>query len=104
MVRTQVGVTNSVQLTGSSAVDSGSKDVASAGTPVALVASSTPCYAVLVRAKAANTGSVYVGKQASPTFPLAAGEAVEVRVGDVATVYIDADVNGEGVSWLAETP
>lgn len=87
-------------LTGRSIV-SGDKDVTTAGTPEVLAASQA-VRGVVVRAKSGNTDVIYVGPESTPTFPIAADEAIELRVDDVAAVWIDAAVNGEGVHYVAE--
>lgn len=82
------------------------KDVTTAGTAEALAASSTRVLAVVIRAKSGNTDSIYVGASdvdSTDGFPLAAGEAITLNVRDLADVYVDAAVNGEGVHYIAET-
>ncbi len=78
--------------------------VAAAGTEVALAASQTLVSGVTVKAKHANTGMIYVGANpvtSTTGFELAAGEQVFVETANLANVYVDAAVSGEGVSWLA---
>lgn len=86
-------------------VSYGQKAVTTSGTEVQLVASSTPCSSLVVKALAANTGKIYVGSNSSVTtsngFELNAQESVSLDVDNVQDVYIDAGVNGEGVSWIA---
>jgi len=77
--------------------------VAAAGTEVALGASTVLTYGVRIKALAANTNNVYVG--ANPVtsltgFVLDAGEEVFVEVANLATVFIDVDTNGEGVTYI----
>lgn len=81
----------------------GQKTVASAGTEEALGASTELTSGVRVKALAGNTNNVYVG--ANPVtsgtgFVLDAGEEVFIEVANLATVYIDVDTNGEGVSYI----
>lgn len=67
---------------------SGSKDVTTAGTRVAL-ASSTACKTVFIKANADNTGLIYVGGvtvNSSTGIPLSAGEHVELDIANLATV------------------
>jgi hypothetical protein len=82
-----------------SSISNGSKAVTTAGTAVAL-ATSTACQSVLIQAKAANTGVIYVGgstvSSTSGIF-LYAGESVEMSVDNLADINIDSSVNGEGV-------
>lgn len=81
--------------------------VAVAGTAEPLVATSTPCRMVEIQARPENTDVVVVG---ASTVVAAAGTrrgialvpnaSVQIRVTDVADLYIDAVVSGEGVSFL----
>lgn len=94
----------SVQLSGSTALVSGAKDVTTAGTAEALAASQA-VRSVVVRAKSANTGVVYVGTStvdSTEGFPLAADEAITLNVNDLAAVYLDVATSGEGVHYIAE--
>lgn len=94
---------NYFNLIAPSSMKSGQKAVAAANTAEALVATSTPCLSVTVKAKHANTNMIYVGASdvtSSNGFVLDAGEAVTVDIDNVADVYIDADTNGEGVSFI----
>lgn len=82
----------------------GQKTVTTAGTEVALAASQALLSGVRIKALAANTGIIYVGANpvtSTTGFALAAGEEVFVEVANLATVYIDSSVNGEGVSYIA---
>lgn len=90
-------------------VHSGSKSVAAAGTREALVRTRTPAAWVIVQATQTNTGKVYVGGNtvavgagvtlASPgdsvTFPYQGG----LGAYDLKEIYVDAEVNGEGVDY-----
>lgn len=83
---------------------SGKKTVTTAGTKVALGTQAVPC-PIVVKALSTNTGLIYLGDGTTATsaagFQLAAGESVVFeRVYSLANVYIDAAVNGEGVTWL----
>ena len=83
-----------------------SKTVAAAITPEALTATSTPCSAVIVYAKAANTGVVYIVDtvtvaQKFPVDGLKPREWLTIPVSNVAAVKVAVSVNGEGVDWLA---
>lgn len=84
-------------------VTHGQKTVAAAGTAEALGSSTALLSGVRIKALAANTGNIYVGGSSvssSDGFVLAAGEEVFIEIDDLATVYIDADTNGEGVSYI----
>ena len=81
----------------------GQTTVTTAGTEVALGASQALVSGVTIKAKHGNTGDIYVGKNpvtSATGYVLDAGEAVFVEVDNVADVYIDSSVNGEGVSWI----
>lgn len=88
----------------------GRKAVTAAGTPVQIPQSS--CRAVAVQALATNTGVVAVGGSntvraaaaaAQNGIILSAGQSVSVDTDDSSDVWIDAAVNGEGVTYLIET-
>ena len=60
---------------------------------------------LLIQGLSSNTDLVYVGDSgvsSSNGYELSAGQVVSLAIDDVATVYIDAAVNGEGVSWVVE--
>ncbi len=85
---------------------SGKKIVTTAGTAVTLGDQAVNA-ALLVKALAANTGLVYLGNDGSGDvssangFELSAGDAAEFDyVHDLANLWVDAAVNGEGVCWL----
>ncbi len=53
---------------------------------------------------AANTGNVYVGSSSVDStngYVLDAGESVVITIDNLATVYLDVDTNGEGVTYIA---
>jgi hypothetical protein len=85
---------------------SGQKTVATHGTAEQLHAGLVVNGAVMVKALAANTGLVYIGQVAGDVssangMPLTAGEvAIFSNVGNLAEVWVDAAVDGEGVAWL----
>jgi len=85
---------------------SGQTTVTTAGTEVILAASRNVNCAVMVKALPANTGVMYVGQvngavSSSTGMPLSAGEVLIFDfVGDLAQVWVDSTVNGEGVAWL----
>lgn len=90
-------------LPGPAAVQHGQKAVTTAGTQVALAASTGLASGVNVKALVGNSGVIYVGGSAVSSvngFVLAAGEEVFIEVGNLATVWIDSAVNGEGVSYI----
>lgn len=84
----------------------GSKAVTTAGTPIALAASSTPAKWVIVQARVTNTGYIAVGGagvlatlSTGTGILLAPGESVPLPCDDLADIYIDATVNGESVRF-----
>lgn len=82
----------------------GAKNVTTAGTRVQLATDSTPCLDIIVQAKRGNTGRIYVGgslvaNDDSNGVYLNAGQSISLSVTNLNQVYIDATVNGEGVSF-----
>jgi hypothetical protein len=85
---------------------SAQKTVAAAGTAEALGSAQVNA-AVMVKALASNTGTIYIGNDgagdvsSSNGLPLIAGDVVIFDfVGNLASVMIDSTVNGEGVAYL----
>ncbi len=87
-----------------SSIGSGQTVVAAAGTRVQLTATSTPILSVTVKALSTNTGIIYVGgDDVSAAIGLELinpGESASVDVDNLTDVWIDAAVNGEGVSYI----
>lgn len=95
--------TQPVSVAPASALLHGQKIVTTAGTEVALAASGALTAGVRVKALHDNTGMVYVGANpvtSSTGFELAAGEEVFLEVSSLASVYVDAAEDGEGVSYI----
>lgn len=89
------------------AILSGKRTVTAAGTAVRLSPASRPVNGpVMVKALAANAGLIYIGDagegvSAASGLELAAGEAVVFQfVGDLASLWLDASLSGEGAAWL----
>ncbi len=85
-------------------VYSGKKTVTEAGTAEALSTTQALVSGVTIKALSTNTGLIYVGGatvDADTGFQLALGEAVFIEIDDLATVYVDSAVSGEGVTFLA---
>lgn len=87
------------------AINHGVKTVTTAGTDVSL-ATSVSAKWVIIQAQTDNTGVIAVGASgvdatvATGTgVALAAGESVTLPAEDLASIYIDATVNGEGVRY-----
>lgn len=82
----------------------GQTNVTTAGTRVVLAASQAILSGVTIKAKAANSGAIYVGSSAvssSNGYVLAAGDTIFFEIANLNTVNIDSAVNGEGVSYVA---
>lgn len=85
------------------ALKGATKTIAAAGTRERLIAVTTPCTGVTIKALAGNTGDVYVGTSdvdATHGIILDAGEAISFDIDDAYKIYLDVSVNGEGVSYL----
>jgi hypothetical protein len=85
------------------------KAVAAAGTAVQLQSQAVPDgFSIFIRALTANTGTIWVSdSQANAqnhavAEPLEAGAFNTIALNNTDEIWIDADVNGEGVSWLVE--
>lgn len=82
---------------------SGQKSVTTAGTREVLGAS-TAIQGIIIKANRTNTGNIFVGDAtvaSSNGFVLDRGAAVSFDVDNLADIYIDSSVNGEGVSFIA---
>lgn len=95
---------------------SGQRTVATAGTAVALSATSLLVRAVAIKALPGNSGVVYIGNDgagdvtAANGYPLSPGDQIlrEAPVGDdyargdldLADTWVDAAENGDAVAWL----
>jgi hypothetical protein len=84
---------------------SGQTTVTTAGTAVALGTTQVNA-PIIVKALDTNTGAVAVGNDGggdvtmSNGFRLQAGEVIPFAyVGSLASLYVDSEVNGEGVCW-----
>jgi len=77
--------------------------VITAGTAVVL-GIGTVTRTIVIRAHETNTGLIFVGNigvSAANGYRLNPGESVSLSIALRSTVYIDAAVNGESVSYLA---
>lgn len=82
-------------------IGDGSKTVTTAGTRVTL--GTGVCRYVIITANASNTNNIYVGGSAVAAGrgrPLVALQSEKIDINDLSKVYIDADTNGEGVSFV----
>lgn len=88
----------------SDTLQGGAKTVTTAGTRVQLSSTSVPCIDLIVQAKVGNTGRIYiagssVANDGSNGIYITAGLSLPLSVINLTQVYIDATVNGEGVSF-----
>ena len=82
----------------------GKKVVTSATTDETLASTQAILSGVTIKAEASNTGIIYVGAEgvaAATGFELAAGEQLFLEIADLTTVWIDASVSGDGVTYVA---
>lgn len=78
--------------------------VAVAGTQVTLGVAATRIRTVVIKALVTNTGNIYVGGatvSAADGYVLDAGDVLSLSVTPLTAIWIDADVGGEGVSYIA---
>ncbi len=82
-------------------VSAGTTVVTTTGTPVGVASVNEETRVVWVQAKETNTGNVYLGDGASQVISLASLDAITLPVDlQAAMVYLDADNNGEGISYM----
>jgi len=78
----------------------GQQTVAAAGTPVAL-GSGPISHSILIQSMPTNTGNIIVGNADGQFFVLTpTSEPIRISADDLASIYIDATVNGEGVNYV----
>ena len=62
-------------------------------------------YRVIIRARASNTGNIYIGSKGVSSAEghiLGPGEPITLNINArEKAIYIDSDVSGDGVSWIA---
>lgn len=98
----KVPVEATIGVSSPTTVYNGKKTVTTAGTRVALATTQT-VKSVTIKALNANTGTIYVGNSTVAStngLELLAGDTVNMDIADLATVYIDSSVNGEGVTYI----
>lgn len=94
-----------VVIQGNSILGSGSKTVPTAGTRVQLSSISVPCKKLTIQGSKTNTQAVYIGDSTVSSsngiyvFPT---QIYVLTPSNLNIVYLDVDVNGEGVSYLYE--
>ena len=90
-------------------IATGRRIVDSAGSAVQLPYIPIPfdC-SLVVKALSGNAGTIYVSESkvsaqdTNSAFPLAPGDAIELKVKNSSSVWIDASVSGEGINWIVE--
>lgn len=102
-IQSDGSVQDVVSLSGSIALKGAVQNVTTAGTRVQLP--NYACREVTIVAKKGNTGSIFVGGSdvSSTVFgaELSAKDSVTLAVSNTDLIYIDASVNGEGISYVA---
>ncbi len=92
----------SVNINPYSILGNGVQTVTSAGTAVQL-ASSSAIKTITIRSNSTNTSLIYVGTSsvaAANGFQLSPQETVSLDIANIGSIWIDAAVNGEGVSYI----
>jgi len=91
-------------------ITTGQRDVPAAGTAEQLPSVTIPeGFQLTIIAKPANTGTIYFGnskanaESATARFDgLSAGLAVSLEITNANLVWVNASVNGEGISYIVE--
>lgn len=85
----------------SGSIDSlaGEKTISTAGSAEEL-ASDTDCSSVTIQAKKSNTDSVYIGDDSDQYLELDPGESISIAVNNLNLLYIDVEVDDEGVNYV----
>jgi hypothetical protein len=85
----------------------GRQTIKEAGKPVQLSTTTTGCNWVAITAETDNTGIITIGGsgvvaklEERKGLPLEKGDSTTIPVGDLAQVYIDTTVNGDGVTFI----
>ena len=99
-------VTNTVTTTEAppTSVTHAAVTVTTAGTRVQF--GSNACKAIVIKANASNSGTIYVGNSGVTSangFPLAAGDTLSLDISNTNVIYIDASANAQSVNWMANT-
>ena len=84
------------------------KNIAASGTPEQLSEASILINSVMtIKAKAANTGVIYIGttsaqalKTSANNFTLKAGESIDIKAMNAKEIWLDSSVSGEGVEAI----
>lgn len=103
LTSTKVTIDNSVTSAIAATLGNGSKNVTTTGSSVQLTATSTTIRWVEVIAKEANTDTVWVGGStvaAGSGLPIVSLQSAFLEVSNLTSVWIDSEVNGEGVTFI----
>ena len=87
-----------------SAIQNGQTYVTTAGTQVALASSQAITHSDTIMSQSSNSGKIYIGDSSVSSitgYILDAGDTIELKIANLATVYVDSSVNGEGVHYIA---
>jgi len=93
--------TDTVSIASPTILVGGTKDVTAHGTAEAL-GTTTTIKSIYIKANSANTQNIYVGGatvDSSNGITLGANDSLSIDISDLVTVYIDSDVDGEGVGF-----
>lgn len=90
----------------------GNTDIPTAGTPVQLTATSTPCMGVWVAGDTGNDSVVYVGTstvdgvegQQRGISVEPAGNSIFIPVNDASLIYFDVNTSGDNAVWAYLQP
>ena len=91
-------------------VGTGAQTVAAAGTAIALSATKLNVYSASIVANSGNTNNIYIGdstvdKATNKSIPLGPGGVLPITAQagyniNLAKIFIDADTNGNGVTFM----
>lgn len=109
-----VEAATSIDITPPTSISNGRKTITNAGTAEKLVASTTPCKYVIIKAIITNTGVAVVGgsgvvaavgTRSGTSLSVLNGipDQITIPIDDVSKIYVDSTVNGEGVIFTYVT-
>ena len=90
----------------------GTTTITTAGTPVQITATSTPCVGVYIGGDTGNASVIYVGSstvdgiqgQQRGISVEPAGNSIFIPVNNLNLLYVDSNTNGDKVSWAYLQP
>ena len=103
-IREDIGDVDGTSLPQGATVYNGQTYVTTAGTQGALASSQAITHSVTIMAQASNSGNIFIGNSSVSStngYILDAGDTIELQIANLATVYVDSSVNGEGVHYIA---